>query len=132
MHNDSSKASHSGWKRKAVSPAFENSSNCRYLRDRCWRRSAWRARMSVDTDVTHTVAHTVNRLVIDTDTEFDDVLERYESLFPTVDFAKLTRLVLSGGDLRRARRRHGGVQHDQGPVEDPQHDTGSADQPAGA
>ena len=50
--------------------------------------------MSVDTDTTHTVAHTVNRLVIDTDTAFDDVLECYESLVPTVDFAKLTRLVL--------------------------------------
>jgi Domain of unknown function DUF302 len=59
--------------------------------------------MPVDTRTAHTVAHTVNRLVIDTDTAFDDVLERYESLVPTVDFAKLTRLVLSG-DLSRVRQ----------------------------
>lgn len=56
--------------------------------------------MSVGTDTTHTVAHTVNRLVIDTDTPFEEVLERYESLVPAVDFAKLTRLV-SDGDLSR-------------------------------
>jgi hypothetical protein len=59
--------------------------------------------MPVDTRTAHTVAHTVNRLVIDTDAAFDDVLERYESLVPTVDFAKLTRLVLSG-DLSRIRQ----------------------------
>ena len=59
--------------------------------------------MCVDTDSTHTVAHTVNRLVIDTDTSFDEVLERYESLVPTVDFAKLTRLVFNG-DLSRLKR----------------------------
>jgi len=59
--------------------------------------------MRVDTDTTHTVAHTVNRLVIDTDTSFDEVLERYESLVPTVDFAKLTRLVFNG-DLSRVKR----------------------------
>jgi hypothetical protein len=59
--------------------------------------------MSVDTDVTHTVAHTVNRLVIDTDAAFDDVLESYESLVPIVDFAKLTRLILSG-DLSRVKQ----------------------------
>jgi hypothetical protein len=59
--------------------------------------------MSVDTDTTHTVAHTVNRLVIDTDTSFDEVLERYESLVPTLDFAKLTRLV-SSGDLERVKQ----------------------------
>jgi hypothetical protein len=59
--------------------------------------------MSVETDGTHTVAHTVNRLVIDTDTSFDEVLERYESLVPPVDFAKLTRLVFNG-DLSRVKR----------------------------
>jgi hypothetical protein len=59
--------------------------------------------MSVDTGTTHIVAHTVNRLVIDTDTSFDEVLERYESLVPAVDFAKLTRLVFNG-DLSRVKR----------------------------
>ena len=59
--------------------------------------------MHVEAPPTHTVAHTVNRLVIDTDTEFDDVLERYESLVPMVDFAKLTRLILSG-DLSRVKQ----------------------------
>jgi hypothetical protein len=59
--------------------------------------------MSVDTRTAHTVAHTVNRLVVDTDAAFEDVLERYESLVPNVDFAKLTRLILSG-DLSRVRQ----------------------------
>ena len=59
--------------------------------------------MHVEAPPTHTVAHTVNRLVIDTDTAFDDVLERYESLVPIVDFAKLTRLILSG-DLSRVKQ----------------------------
>lgn len=59
--------------------------------------------MHVEAPPTHTVAHTVNRLVIDTDTEFDDVLERYESLVPIVDFAKLTRLILSG-NLSRVKQ----------------------------
>src|SRR5262249_39859378 len=59
--------------------------------------------MSADTSTAHTVAHTVNRLVIDTDAAFDDVLERYESLVPNVDFAKLSRLILSG-DLSRVRQ----------------------------
>ena len=59
--------------------------------------------MRVDTSSVHAVAHTVNRLVIDTDTAFDDVLESYESLVPTVDFAKLTRLI-SSGDLSRVKQ----------------------------
>ena len=59
--------------------------------------------LCVQAPPTHTVAHTVNRLVIDTDTAFDDVLERYESLVPIVDFAKLTRLILSG-DLSRVKQ----------------------------
>jgi hypothetical protein len=59
--------------------------------------------MHVEAPPTHTVVHTVNRLVIDSDTSFDDLLESYESLVPTVDFAKLTRLVLSG-DLSRVKQ----------------------------
>jgi len=62
----------------------------------CRREASSVHAMSVETDTTHIVAHTVNRLVIDTDTSFDDVLECYESLVPIVDFAKLTRLILSG------------------------------------
>jgi hypothetical protein len=69
----------------------------------CRREASSVHRMSVDTDTTHIVAHTVNRLVIDTDTAFDDVLECYESLVPIVDFAKLTRLILSG-DLSRVKQ----------------------------
>ena len=68
----------------------------------CGKASTVRV-MPVDTSTAHTVAHTVNRLVIDTDAAFDDVLERYESLVPNMDFAKLTRLILSG-DLSRVRR----------------------------
>jgi hypothetical protein len=52
--------------------------------------------MSVDTRTAHTVAHTVNRLVIDTDTSFDDLRQSYESLLPTIDFAELTALVIAG------------------------------------
>ena len=59
--------------------------------------------MRVDTDATHTVAHTVNRLVIDTDAAFDDVRRRYESLFPTIDFAELTALV-NAGDLSEVKQ----------------------------
>ena len=59
--------------------------------------------MHVEAPPTHTVVHTVNRLVIDSDASFDDLLESYESLVPTVDFAKLTRLVLSG-DLSRVKQ----------------------------
>lgn len=59
--------------------------------------------MRVDTDTTHPVAHTVNRLVTDTCTSFDEVFQRCESLVATVDFDKLTRLALNG-DLSRAKR----------------------------
>jgi hypothetical protein len=52
--------------------------------------------MRVDVDATHTVARTVNRLVIDSDAAFDDVRQRYESLVPTIDFAELTALVIAG------------------------------------
>ena len=41
-------------------------------------------------------AHTVNRLVVDTDTAFYDVRHSYESLVPTIDFAELTALVKAG------------------------------------
>lgn len=41
-------------------------------------------------------AHTVNRLVVDTDTAFDDLRHSYESLVPTIDFAELTALVNAG------------------------------------
>lgn len=52
--------------------------------------------MTVDVDTTHTIAHTVNRLVIDSDRAFDEVRQRYESLVPTIDFAELTALVMAG------------------------------------
>jgi hypothetical protein len=52
--------------------------------------------MRVDTSTAHTVAHTVNRLVIDSDTSFDDLRQSYESLVPTIDFAELTALVIAG------------------------------------
>ena len=52
--------------------------------------------MRVDTSPAHTVAHTVNRLVIDSDTSFDDLRQSYESLVPTIDFAELTVLVIAG------------------------------------
>ena len=52
--------------------------------------------MRVDTTTAHAVAHTVNRLVIDTDTAFDDLRHNYESLVPTIDFAELTALVIAG------------------------------------
>jgi hypothetical protein len=59
--------------------------------------------MRVDTDATHTVAHTVNRLVIDTDAAFDDVRRRYESLVSTIDFAEPTALV-NAGDLSEVKQ----------------------------
>ena len=39
--------------------------------------------------MTQTIAHVVNRLVIDSGNTFDDVRQRYESLVPTIDFAEL-------------------------------------------
>ena len=38
-------------------------------------------------------AHTVNRLVVDTDTAFDDLRHSYESPVSTIDFAELTSSV---------------------------------------
>ncbi|SEH56613.1 MULTISPECIES: DUF302 domain-containing protein [unclassified Leifsonia] len=50
--------------------------------------------------MTQTVAHLVNRFVIDTEDSFDDVRRRYESLVPAIDFAELTEVVATG-DLAR-------------------------------
>jgi hypothetical protein len=50
-----------------------------------------------------TIPHLVNRLDIDTDAAFDDVRHRYESLVPTIDFAKLTDLI-EAGDLTRVQQ----------------------------
>jgi hypothetical protein len=50
--------------------------------------------------VTTTIPHLVNRFVIDTDADFEDVRQRYESLIPTIDFAELTEVVRTG-DLER-------------------------------
>jgi hypothetical protein len=46
----------------------------------------------------HTIAHTVNRLVIDSAATFDDLRRRYESLVPDIDMAALTA-VIDNGDL---------------------------------
>lgn len=53
--------------------------------------------------MTKTIPHLVNRFVIDTDVTFDEVRERYESLVPTIDFAKLTELI-EAGDLSRVKQ----------------------------
>jgi hypothetical protein len=53
--------------------------------------------------MTKTIPHLVNRFVIDTDATFDDIRERYESLVPTIDFAKLTEVILTG-DLARVQQ----------------------------
>ena len=50
--------------------------------------------------MTRTIAHVVNRLIIDTGQTFDDMRERYESLVPTIDFAELVA-VIQTGDLAR-------------------------------
>ena len=47
---------------------------------------------TLTTSGTRTVAHQVNRLVIDTGATFDNARRRYESAVPTIDFAKLTEL----------------------------------------
>jgi hypothetical protein len=52
--------------------------------------------MRVHADATHTVAHTVNRRVIDSDAAFDDFRQCYESLLSTIDFAELTAPVIAG------------------------------------
>jgi hypothetical protein len=52
--------------------------------------------MRVHADATHTVARTVNRLVIDSEAAFDDVRHCYKSLLPTIDFAELTAPVIAG------------------------------------
>ncbi len=53
--------------------------------------------------MTKTIPHLVNRFVIDADDTFDDLRQRFESLVPTIDFAKLTDLIESG-DLSRVRQ----------------------------
>jgi hypothetical protein len=50
--------------------------------------------------VTATIPHLVNRFVIDTDADFDDIRQRYESLVPTIDFAELTELIETGDLVR--------------------------------
>ncbi len=45
-----------------------------------------------------TIAHQVNRFVLDTGGTFDGLRERFESLVPTIDFAELTT-VIETGDL---------------------------------
>jgi hypothetical protein len=46
--------------------------------------------------MTQTIAHLVNRLVIDPDDGFDEVRQRYESLVPATDFAELTEVIKTG------------------------------------
>jgi hypothetical protein len=53
--------------------------------------------------MTHTIAHAVNRLVMDTDETFDDLRQLYESLVPTIDFAELVE-VFGTGDLTRVQQ----------------------------
>jgi len=53
--------------------------------------------------MTKTIAHLVNRFVIDTDDPFDDIRQRYESLVPTIDFEELTHLI-EAGDLSRVQQ----------------------------
>jgi Domain of unknown function DUF302 len=104
MRNDSSEASHTGGERTRQFYRQLKTPESAGIGDIGFGREASTVRvMHVDTRPTHTIAHTVNRLVIDTDAAFDDVLERYESLVPLVDFAKLTRLILSG-DLSRVKQ----------------------------
>ena len=52
--------------------------------------------------MTQTIAHLVNRLVIDSDDGFDEVRQRYESLLPATDFAELTRVIKTGNPMPRA------------------------------
>jgi hypothetical protein len=53
--------------------------------------------------MTKTIAHLVNRFVIDTDDTFDDIRQRFESLVPTIDFVELTDLI-EAGDLARVQQ----------------------------
>jgi len=46
--------------------------------------------------MTKTVPHLVNRFVIDIDETFEEVRRRYETLVPTINFAKLTELIEEG------------------------------------
>ena len=51
----------------------------------------------------HTLAHVVNRLVIDADATFEDLRGRYESLVPEIDPDEL-RMVIEKGDLDEVAR----------------------------
>ena len=53
--------------------------------------------------MTKTIPHLVNRFVIDTDDTFEEIRQRYESLVPTIDFARLTELI-EAGDLSHVQR----------------------------
>jgi len=59
--------------------------------------------MNADVGNTQAIAHTAIRLVIDTGAGFEDVVQRYESRVPTIDFAELTKLVIAG-DLARVKQ----------------------------
>jgi hypothetical protein len=50
----------------------------------------------------HTVAHQVNRLVVDADAGLDDLRRRYESLVPEIDADALSALI-EKGDLDQVR-----------------------------
>jgi hypothetical protein len=52
---------------------------------------------------THTVAHLVNRLIIDADAGLDDLRRRYESLVPEIDLDAL-RTLIDKGDLDQVLR----------------------------
>jgi hypothetical protein len=58
---------------------------------------------NLTTSGSRTVAHRVNRLVIDTGAPFDESQRRYESAVPTIDFAELTE-VIETGNLETVRR----------------------------
>lgn len=104
MHSDSSKVSHSRpqgtrqFHRQLKTPQSAGTGDIGFGREATSVHV-----MRVDTDATHTVAHTVNRLVIDTDAAFHDVRQCYESLVSTIDFAELTALV-NAGDLSEAKQ----------------------------
>ncbi|EHB56151.1 hypothetical protein MycrhDRAFT_3345 [Mycolicibacterium rhodesiae JS60] len=53
--------------------------------------------------MTTSIPHTVNRLVIDADDEFDIVRQRYESLVPTLNFAEFVE-VIGTGDYARVQQ----------------------------
>ena len=104
MHNDSSKVSHSRpqgtrqFHRQLKTPQSAGTWDIG-----CGHEAGTVRIMHVGASPTHTVAHTVNRLLIDTDAAFDDVRRRYESLVSTIDFAELIALV-NAGDLSEVKQ----------------------------